>query len=81
MELLVQISWQGHYKEWLLRMKVNFQIGDLVEMKKPHPCGNKVWEILRVGMDFRIKCINCERSVLLSREKFEKGFKKFADPK
>ena len=61
-------------------MEKSFEVGDLVEMKKPHPCGNKTWEILRVGMDFRIKCIKCERSLLLPREKFEKGFKRYANP-
>lgn len=45
-------------------------------MKKAHPCGNKEWQILRVGMDFRIKCTKCERSILIPREKFEKGYKK-----
>lgn len=54
----------------------NFQLGDIVEMKKPHPCGNNEWEILRIGMDFRIKCTKCERSLLIPRVKFEKGYKK-----
>jgi hypothetical protein len=45
-------------------------------MKKPHPCGSKDWEILRVGMDFRIKCSGCGHLVMLSRQKFEKGVRK-----
>ncbi len=59
----------------------SFEIGDIVEMKKTHPCGNKEWEILRVGMDFRIRCTKCERNILLPREKFEKGYKKTINPK
>jgi hypothetical protein len=53
-----------------------YYLGDIVEMKKPHPCGNNEWEILRTGMDFRIKCTNCGRLVLLPRPKFEKSVKK-----
>ncbi len=50
-----------------------FTLGMRVRMKKPHPCGSDVWTIIRVGMDFRIKCVQCGRSVLLPRTKFEKG--------
>ncbi|MFA5535969.1 MAG: DUF951 domain-containing protein [Bacillota bacterium] len=52
-----------------------YQIGDIVKMRKPHPCGSDQWEITRVGMDFRIKCLGCGRQVLLPRAKFEKGVK------
>ncbi len=44
-------------------------------MRKVHPCGGTDWEILRVGMDFRIKCITCGRVVMLSRINFEKSIK------
>lgn len=54
---------------------MSFQIGDIVKMRKPHPCGSEQWEITRVGMDFRIKCLGCARQVLLPRPKFEKGVK------
>nr|NNM91304.1 DUF951 domain-containing protein [Bacilli bacterium] len=53
-----------------------YQLGDLVIMKKPHPCGTNEWEIIRMGMDIRIKCIACKRSVLLPRNEFEKMIKK-----
>ncbi len=53
-----------------------YQIGDIVQMKKSHPCGSDRWEILRVGMDFRLKCLGCGRLVMLARPKFEKGLKK-----
>jgi len=45
-------------------------------MRKVHPCGSFEWEILRVGADFRIKCLGCGRLVMLPRVKFEKGVKK-----
>jgi hypothetical protein len=51
-------------------------VGDVVELKKPHPCGGATWEILRVGMDFRIKCLTCGRSIMLPRVKLEKGIKR-----
>lgn len=54
---------------------MTYHIGDIVKMRKPHPCGNDQWEITRVGMDFRIKCLGCGRQVLLPRPKFEKGVK------
>lgn len=53
-----------------------FDLGDIVEMKKTHPCGNKNFEIIRVGADIKIKCTNCERIVMLPRSKFQKGAKK-----
>jgi len=55
---------------------VDYKVGELVEMKKPHPCGANRWEILRVGMDFRIRCQGCGRLVLLPRRDFEKGVRK-----
>lgn len=53
-----------------------FQLGDIVLMKKPHPCGNNEWKVIRMGMDIRIKCQKCGRSVLLPRTQFEKDMKK-----
>jgi hypothetical protein len=53
-----------------------FGLGDVVEMKKPHPCGSKQWKLIRMGMDIRIKCIGCNHSVLLPRSQFEKMLKK-----
>ncbi|HOA81491.1 MAG TPA: DUF951 domain-containing protein [Defluviitaleaceae bacterium] len=55
---------------------MKFNIGDIVEMKKPHPCGENKWEILRVGIDFRIRCLGCKHLVMLPRAKFEKRVKK-----
>lgn len=57
-------------------MPMNLNVGDIVELRKQHPCGSKQWEILRVGMDFKIKCCNCGHQIMLSRVKFEKSIKK-----
>jgi len=57
-------------------MMHRFSVGDKVELKKPHPCGSRQWEVLRVGADFRIKCLGCGHQVMLSRPKFEKSVKK-----
>ncbi|BAU26286.1 hypothetical protein DFP93_11086 [Aneurinibacillus soli] len=53
-----------------------FGLGDVVEMKKPHPCGTNRWKIIRMGMDIRVKCLGCEHSVMIPRAKFEKRLKK-----
>ncbi len=57
-------------------MEHKFLVGDIVEMKKQHPCGSKEWEVTRVGADFKIKCLGCEHQVMLPRTKFEKNVKK-----
>lgn len=53
-----------------------YKLGDIIEMKKDHACGSNSWEIIRVGMDIKLRCENCDRIVMLSRRKFEKNFKK-----
>ena len=55
---------------------MQFSVGDIVQMKKDHPCGSNQWEILRTGIDFRIKCCGCGHMVMLPRVKFEKNVKK-----
>lgn len=52
---------------------VDFAVGQKVRMKKAHPCGGDIWQVIRIGMDFRIKCVQCGRSLMLPRIKFEKG--------
>ena len=54
---------------------VRYNIGDIVKMKKGHPCGSDTWEITRTGIDFRIKCQGCGRQVMLARPNFEKSVK------
>lgn len=53
-----------------------YKLGDKVIMKKGHPCGTNEWEIIRMGADIKIKCINCGRSVMLPRIEFNKKMKK-----
>lgn len=50
-------------------MPMQLNVGDVVKLKKKHPCGGYDWEILRVGADFRIKCTTCERQVWLPDRK------------
>lgn len=54
---------------------MDIRVGDVLEMKKQHPCGNKNFEVLRIGMDFRIRCTGCGREVMLPRNKVEKNIK------
>ena len=51
---------------------IPYETGDIVEMKKKHPCGSDTWTILRVGMDFGLKCNGCGHFVMMPRVKFEK---------
>ena len=54
-------------------MADRFAVGDLLRMKKPHPCGTYEWEILRVGADFRLKCTGCGHQVMVPRKLVEKN--------
>ena len=53
----------------------NYEVGDLVQVKKPHPCGSKVWEILYLGADVRLKCQGCGHLIMVPRAKFNKMVK------
>ncbi|WP_041285827.1 DUF951 domain-containing protein [Desulfoscipio gibsoniae] len=55
---------------------VKYNVGDVVKTRKPHPCGGDEWEIMRTGVDFRIRCNKCGRVLMLPRPKFEKSVKK-----
>ncbi len=57
----------------------NYSLHDIVQMKKPHPCGENRWEIIRIGMDIRIKCVGCGHSVLIPRKRFESKLKKILE--
>ena len=52
---------------------MEYQIGDIVKLKKSHPCGSYEWEILRVGADFRLKCIGCGHQIMVPRKLVEKN--------
>ncbi|MCT4612810.1 MAG: DUF951 domain-containing protein [Clostridia bacterium] len=60
---------------------MEWKIGDRVKTRKVHPCGNDIWEVIRVGMDFKIKCEKCGHIVMLPRKKFEKSVKKRLEDK
>ncbi len=53
-----------------------FDLNDIVEMKKAHPCGVNKWKIIRMGMDIRLKCEGCGHSVLIPRREFSRKLKK-----
>ena len=57
-------------------MAMDIQIGDVLELKKTHPCGSRRWKVLRVGMDFKLKCLGCGHEVMTPRAKAEKSIKK-----
>lgn len=57
-------------------MPMDLKVGDVVELKKQHACGCKQFEITRVGMDIKIKCVQCSRQIMLDRETLEKRIKK-----
>ena len=55
---------------------MDVRVGDTIGTKKPHPCGANTFEVLRVGMDFRIRCTGCGHEVMLPRAKIEKNIRK-----
>ncbi|MEG2983930.1 MAG: DUF951 domain-containing protein [Peptostreptococcaceae bacterium] len=57
-------------------MPMSLKVGDIVQLKKQHACGCKEFELIRVGMDIKIKCTKCERVIMLDRETLEKRIKK-----
>ena len=59
---------------------MDVRVGDVVTMKKPHPCGEKRWLILRVGADFKLRCLGCGREVMNPRSKVEKNIKRIERP-
>ncbi len=54
---------------------MEIQVGDIIRLKKPHPCGSKEWEVLRTGMDFRLKCMGCGHQVMIARKQVEKSIR------
>ncbi len=54
---------------------MDVRVGDIINMKKPHPCGSKSFSVLRVGMDFKIKCLGCGHEVMVARSKITKNIK------
>ena len=56
-------------------MTYQYEVGDIVKLKKKHPCGSFDWEILRVGADFRLKCQGCSHQIMVARKIVEKNTK------
>ncbi|MCB9117293.1 MAG: DUF951 domain-containing protein [Caldilineaceae bacterium] len=61
----------------MIEISAPLYVGDVVEMRKVHPCGGKTWEVVRVGADIGITCRTCGRRVLLPRRDFARGVKRF----
>lgn len=55
---------------------MDIHVGDQLEMKKKHPCGGSRFEVLRIGADFRLKCMGCAHEIMTPRSKTEKSLKK-----
>ena len=55
---------------------MDVRVGDILEMKKAHPCGCKRWEVKRIGMDFRLICQGCGHELMIPRGKIEKNIRK-----
>ncbi|NLX09346.1 MAG: DUF951 domain-containing protein [Chloroflexi bacterium] len=61
-------------------MPEDIRVGDIVQMRKTHPCGSDRWQVYRVGADIGLRCLGCDRRVMLPRRKFERGLKKRLPP-
>ena len=55
---------------------MELHLHDILELKKEHPCGSKRWEVLRVGMDIKLRCLGCSHELMLPRRKAEKSIKR-----
>ncbi len=53
-----------------------YELGDIITMKKPHPCGENKWEIQRTGVDIKLRCLGCDRKIMIPRRDFEKRVRK-----
>lgn len=54
---------------------MDIQVGDVVKLKKQHPCGSHLWDVLRIGMDFRLKCQGCGHQIMIPRKQVEKNLR------
>lgn len=55
---------------------MDIRVGDVITMKKQHPCGSKDWKVLRIGADFRLKCTGCGHQIMIARPQAEKNIRK-----
>ena len=58
---------------------MDINVGDVLKLKKQHPCGSKEWEVLRVGADFRLKCQGCGHQIMIARKLLEKNVKEIVE--
>lgn len=56
---------------------MDIQVGNIVKLKKQHPCGSREWEVLRIGADFRLKCMGCGHQIMVPRKLVEKTCGKY----
>ncbi len=52
-----------------------YELGEIIETKKPHVCGSKKWEVIRIGADIKLKCCECSRIIMLSKVELDKKIK------
>ncbi|WP_312501055.1 DUF951 domain-containing protein [Lacrimispora sp.] len=60
---------------------MEYKVGDIVKLKRAHTCGSNIWEILRVGLSFKINCCKCHHTIMLSRVRFEEAIEMKTDKK
>lgn len=60
------------------REAMDIQVGNVLKMKKKHPCGSNEWQVLRIGADFRLKCLGCGHQIMIPRVKVEKEIKEIS---
>ena len=58
---------------------MNIQVGNIVKLKKQHPCGSREWEVLRSGADFRLKCCGCGHQIMLARPALENNVREIRE--
>ena len=58
---------------------MKIEVGNIIKLKKQHPCGSKEWEVLRSGADFRLKCLGCSHQVMMPRSTVEKNVKEIIE--
>lgn len=58
---------------------MKYKLGSTVIMKKPHACQTNLWEVIRVGVDVKIKCVNCGRTIMMDKLEFERKLKKVVE--
>lgn len=58
---------------------MNINVGNIIKLKKQHPCGSYEWEVLRIGADFRLKCVGCGHQIMIARKNVEKNIKEIRE--